>query len=39
MDIAVKLILIPLIGYLLGAIPSALMIGKLVGKIDIHKSG
>lgn len=39
MDIAVKLILIPLIGYLLGAIPSALMIGKLVGKIDITKVG
>ncbi len=39
MIVAGNLILIALIGYLLGAIPSALMIGKLVGKIDITKVG
>ncbi len=39
MDIAVKLIVIAIIGYLLGATPSGLMIGKLVGKIDITKVG
>jgi len=39
MDIGVKLILIAVVGYLLGAIPSALMIGKLMGKINITKVG
>jgi len=39
MDIVVKLIVITLTGYLLGAIPSALMVGKLIGRIDITKVG
>ena len=39
MEIAGKILSIALFAYLLGAIPSALIIGRIMGKVDITKVG